>query len=391
MTVTAGPPIHDTIDALSAEELKWPVIVIGAGIAGTCVAASLASKGVQVLLVDKGRPPRNKTCGCCMNLRAVRGLDRLGLLETVSALAPRAIDGMILLRGEAKAAIPFPKQGALSPIAVSRIALDRALLAAAISRGAHFLGDTRVISSRLEGDHRVVRVRASDGYSAVLKAGIVVACDGLGSGLARGAELDLPHLENAKVGASAIFEPNAFDLPSGKIIMATGDSGYVGVVQLEDARWNVAAALHADALKEGISHMIARLLDECRISHPDISATKWTTCPKLGREVIRPWTDRMLLAGDSSGYIEPITGEGMAWAVAAAESAAAVACEPWSDSSGKEYGRAWTRRVATSRKAVRSASALLDRGWMATGAIRTLGAIPSAGKALGESLNQDPR
>jgi len=384
-------PVQDTIATSEAAQRMWPVVVVGGGVAGTCVAAGIAARGIGVLLIDKGRAPRNKTCGCCMNLRAMRGLERLGLLEPVLALNPPTLSGMILLRGTAHARIPFPKQGGHAPIAVSRLALDRVLVASAISRGAHFLGESRVISSRLEGDHRIVRVRASDGQSVVLRAGIVVACDGLGSALAREAGLDLPQVESGKIGASTILDSAAFSLATDQITMATGNAGYVGVVALEDGRWNVAAAMHADAAKVGISESVSRLLSDCGIAGPDLGQIKWTTCPRLGREVSKPWAERLLLAGDSSGYIEPITGEGMAWAVAAAESAAAIAAEPWRDASGKAYARAWTRRVASSRKAVRGASALLDHSWIAKGAIRTLGAIPSAGRVLGDSLNQDPR
>lgn len=388
---SARSPIADSIELSKAAESTWQVIVVGGGVAGTCAAAALATQGVRVLLLDKGRAPRNKTCGCCMNLRAVRGLHRLGLKEVLDALAPREIHGMHIIRGNTSAAIPFPIMKGIRPIAVSRIALDHALLSAAISRGAHFLGETRVVSTTHEVGRRVVRVRAPEGRAETLHAEVVLACDGLGSTLAREAELDLPQLERGKIGASAVFPEGAFRLPADKITMATGDLGYAGVVQLEDGTWNVAAALHADSLKDGVSQVIAQLLRECAIGAPDLTATKWTTCPRLGREVTRPWAERMLLAGDSSGYIEPITGEGMAWAIAAAESAAACASEPWNSGTGRAYERDWNRRVASSRKAVMGASRILDRGWVAERAIKTLGAMPSMGEALGRALNQDPQ
>jgi flavin-dependent dehydrogenase len=45
----------------------WQVVIVGAGVAGAYVAARLAHAGVSVLLVDRGRFPRNKVCGACLS------------------------------------------------------------------------------------------------------------------------------------------------------------------------------------------------------------------------------------------------------------------------------------------------------------------------------------
>src|SRR5262249_15538125 len=53
------------------------VVVVGAGPAGCPAAAPLPAAGASVLLVDKARPPRYKTCGGGVVLRAARraGID----------------------------------------------------------------------------------------------------------------------------------------------------------------------------------------------------------------------------------------------------------------------------------------------------------------------------
>src|SRR4051794_30141701 len=57
----------------------WDVLVVGGGPAGAAAAAWLADRGHRVLVVEKKRFPREKTCGDGLTPRAVRQLHDLGL------------------------------------------------------------------------------------------------------------------------------------------------------------------------------------------------------------------------------------------------------------------------------------------------------------------------
>ena len=67
-----------------------PDVVVGAGPAGSATAYHLARAGVRTLLIDKSDFPRDKVCGDCLSPRAQQGLQRMGLLEAVTAEARRA-------------------------------------------------------------------------------------------------------------------------------------------------------------------------------------------------------------------------------------------------------------------------------------------------------------
>ncbi len=69
--------IHDHLQS------PWDVTVIGAGPAGSIAAAAIAEAGFAVLLVDKNRFPREKTCGDGLNHDSVRFLDSIGYLDAV--------------------------------------------------------------------------------------------------------------------------------------------------------------------------------------------------------------------------------------------------------------------------------------------------------------------
>src|SRR5437016_12531817 len=64
----------------SAPRAIWDVLIVGAGPAGSIAAFHLAARGHAVLLLDKKRFPRNKTCGDGLLSDALRVLERVGLL-----------------------------------------------------------------------------------------------------------------------------------------------------------------------------------------------------------------------------------------------------------------------------------------------------------------------
>ena len=63
---------------------NWDVLVVGGGPAGAAAAFWLAEAGHRVLVVEKKRFPREKTCGDGLTPRAVRQLHDMGLAEPLS-------------------------------------------------------------------------------------------------------------------------------------------------------------------------------------------------------------------------------------------------------------------------------------------------------------------
>src|SRR5437868_2359777 len=117
------------------------VLVVGGGPAGASTAWHLARAGVDVLVLDRARFPRDKTCAECLSPETARLLDAMGALGTLSDVGAK-LRGMIvrapngaLIRGTFDAAHGFhaPRDYGL---AVSRRVLDAALLARARAAGA---------------------------------------------------------------------------------------------------------------------------------------------------------------------------------------------------------------------------------------------------------------
>lgn len=69
------------------------VVVVGGGPAGAAAALTLARGGVDVLVLDAARFPRDKACGDALGLDCYRELEILGLLPRVRAVARATFHG----------------------------------------------------------------------------------------------------------------------------------------------------------------------------------------------------------------------------------------------------------------------------------------------------------
>src|SRR5260221_12460281 len=106
--------------------------------------------------------------------------------------------------------------------------------------------------------------------------------------------------------------------------MAVGRHGYVGLVRVEDGLLNIAAAVAPEFIK-GHGHpsrALATIVEEA--GFPAIPALAEADCQgtlPLTRRTTPTAARRVLVLGDAAGYVEPFTGEGMAWALSAAVAA----------------------------------------------------------------------
>ncbi|QJU53201.1 FAD-dependent monooxygenase [Herbiconiux sp. KACC 21604] len=119
------------------EHLVWDVIVVGAGPAGSSAARAAASAGASVLLVDRARFPRYKTCG--------GGLlgESLALLPPAAArtVESRVPDTLVTHRFGR----PFRLRRPSPYLAmVRRQQFDQALVDAAVEAGARFVDGVTV-------------------------------------------------------------------------------------------------------------------------------------------------------------------------------------------------------------------------------------------------------
>lgn len=301
---------------------RWDVVVVGAGPAGAVTAHALAGRGVSVLLVDRAEFPRTKVCGSCLTPRALGLLAHAGLGHLPDRLGAVSLDRLQLAAGGRRASLRLP-----GGVALSRTALDAALVDEARARGVHFLPGTRASLGDVAGETRLVRLHR-DGSSVVACARLVIAADGLGGRLLHGDRREVA--ADSRLGAGVLCTNADHAYEPGTIYMACGHAGYVGLVRVEDGRLDIAAAFDASAVTAagGLGQLASAVLREAGLpAVPTLESQPWKGTPALTRRAATLGAERVLVVGDAAGYVEPFTGEGIAWAFAAAIAVVPLALE----------------------------------------------------------------
>lgn len=369
------------------EELRgdWDVVVVGAGVAGTMSALHLARSKLRVLLVEKSHWPRDKVCGGCLNAAAVRALTAAG----IHLQSGHGYTGMHLGCRERVANLPLPEGQA-----ISRNRLDAILADHAINSGAWFVSETRASPGNTHSAHREVLLR-SGSQTRTITARLVLDCSGLASRLLSGIEWRVA--PRARIGMATSVRQMSESYHAGVIHMACARHGYVGLVRAEDGITNIAAAVDptwcadmggpAEAIRSILATAGFPAIDGLRELH-------WHGTPQLTRTRRALGADRVLILGDAAGYVEPFTGEGMAWAITDAASVLPLARESvarWENSIIARWSAVHSRNLRARQRVCRGVSHLLRHPRLLSAALPVLNAAPAVISPLSAWLNRDLR
>ena len=363
----------------------WDVIVVGAGPAGSMIAYELSRLGKKALLLDRRAFPRWKVCGATLNHGCQAVLDRAGLGDLLETSGARSLDTLHL--GGWAHDVEVPLDGT---VALSRVIFDSALIRAATEAGALFLQETVVKPGRLVEGGRTLLVGIGDNQVEITGK-IVIAADGLSSGLMAGAGVPSKPLHSGKrplIGLGAVLPVQTPGFPAGVIHMAVGNEGYVGFVRVEDGSLNAAAAVSPSALRaaESPTSLINSLLRQAGwLEIEEASDLSWTGTPELTRSPSRPGAERLFAVGDAGGYVEPFTGEGMYWALAGASLLAPLAVlgtEEWTTSLLDDWTALQARLIGRAQRLCQASAWVLARPPLARLSIRVLEASPRLARGL---------
>jgi geranylgeranyl reductase family protein len=362
------------------------VLIVGAGPAGSVAATVLARSGARVRLLDRAVFPRDKLCGDTINPGTLAMLTRLALAGDIESRG-RRVDGMVVT-GEGGVSIEGRYPEGRHGIALVRRDLDWMLLQHAIRAGASF--DAGVAAREAivaEGDAgALVRgvIVSSGGRSHELRAPVVIAADGRRSAIAFGLRLSHHPHRPKRWAVGAYFEAKAEPSSFGEMHIRRGR--YIGVAPIGAGLINICvvkpwSGANCDfgdpptLLRREIAAQPA-LRDRfsgCEPVRPPVMLGPLAV--DAGREAI----DGLLVAGDAAGFVDPMTGDGLRFAVRGGELAAAAALE------ALEHG--WNG-VHARLAAVRSRE--FAAKWRFNRALRALVASPSAVRAAAAGARLAP-
>ncbi len=303
------------------------VIVVGGGPAGSTTASLLASRGHDVLVLDRARFPREKPCAEYMSPGVEDVLRRVGVWDDVAAEPHARPRGMRIMTGRSSFLLSYPDGSRCrAALGIDRPTFDRVLLDHARSCGASVREDSHVLRVLTE-DGRVVGVRARtpDGEREY-RSRFVVGADGLRSVVSRSLGLDTRSRAPRRLGLVARYR-GARDIAAGGE-MHVGRGFYCGLAPVGGDLINVglvvplAAKPRGDSIARFFERWLERLPHGLESLHAACRVTPIHGMGSLARRVSRSAGPGYLLVGDAAGFLDPFTGEGVYRALRGAELAA---------------------------------------------------------------------
>jgi len=286
---------------------SFDVAIVGGGPAGLATAIGARLAGLSVIVLDRREPPVEKACGEGLMPDAAACLARLGVCLLPGDSHP--IRGIRYVDGEVVASGTFPGAPGLG---VRRLALHRALVARAAEVGAELRWGVPVRGLSTSG------LETAEGTVA---ARYVVGADGLLSEVRRWAGLDGPPVPPGRHRRFGVRRHYAMPPWSDRVEVHWGPGCEAYVTPVSPGEIGVAMLWSGPA--RGFDDLLGRFPAlAARLAGAPQASRDRGAGPLLQqvRGVVR---GPVALVGDASGYVDAITGEGLA--VAFHQAAALVA------------------------------------------------------------------
>jgi geranylgeranyl reductase family protein len=335
------------------------VIVVGAGPSGSTAAFYLAQAGLNVLLIEKSRFPRDKVCGDGLTPRAVKSLVAMGVDVSEEAgwlrnKGLRVIGGGMRLELDWPELSSWPGYGLVRP----RSSLDEQLARRAQAAGAKLLEGTTVTGPVRNDNGRIVGVETTAEAEEKSKpesrsdnterargsirryhARVVVAADGNSSRLS--VAMGLRKRDDRPMGVAVRsyytsprhkddYLESWLDLWDGRRLLP----GYGWIFGMGDGTSNVGLGMlnTSDAFgktdyRELLKRWLRSMPEEWGYVEENRTEPVRGAALPMGFNRTPQYHQGLLLAGDAAGMVNPFNGEGIAYAMESGELLARVVAQ----------------------------------------------------------------
>ncbi len=276
--------------------VKFDVVVVGGGPAGTSTARFLAKKGVKVLIIEKRKLPRFKLCAGCLSARIAPLLPRGWESEILNTIR----GGFLGFRGQR-----FHHRVSSEPVAyiVDRKSFDFFLVESASREGVEVWEETEFIEFEDKGR---LYVRTNRGG---VETDFIVGADGFYTKVGRqlGYKKDKFFRSIEFWADGDLREEVVIDIGVVKRgygwIFPKGDKVSVGLATV--GRGNLLKALKVYVNRH-------RFLDGVSVN----KVMGWMIPFAISKEDLHLGRDRVFLVGDAANMVDPLLGEGIYYGVA---------------------------------------------------------------------------
>ena len=280
------------------------VLIIGAGPAGTGAAVTLARAGVDCLLIDKTTFPREKLCGGLITGRCLTLIKNVFDLEYDAGILGSSRDINLTLNGETLSRITDHTTLHFT----MRRDFDHWLLNRAIARGAK----TQLGVAITEISENAVTL--ADG--TIITFDILIGCDGVNSTVAK--YLFGQSFNPKTIGFGLEVEAPLPNNQPVEIDFGGADWGYAWAFPKHKSVTIGVGGIHAknSDMKQRLNDFLAgQGIDPttCKVKGQYIPFGDYRRAPGRGH---------IIVCGDAAGLVDPITGEGIGYAIQSGAAAA---------------------------------------------------------------------
>jgi len=306
------------------EVLTYDVIVVGAGPAGATAAHECTKMGLSALILEKEALPREKPCGGAVMYRALRLIDG----KVPKHVVEQRIHGLRFLLPGGKVA-EF-RSNKLMGITVFRDRFDEFLARRAERAGAELIESARV--TNVSVSQHSARVELADGRE--YRSEYLLGADGVNSVVSRALGLRPKRKDLLKVGLG--MESDFYVGEEGVAKATDGNPSILEICPSENqicygwifpkkehlAIGVAGSGVHMRDLRTKFDEFCRKT--ESRLGIP-LNLEKRRTF-FIGGDGLRSKnvTERAILIGDAAGFVDPMMGEGIAYAMQSAVCAVSV-------------------------------------------------------------------
>ncbi len=309
----------------------FDIVIVGGGPAGSSCAMFCALAGLQTIVLEREKFPREKVCGDCLNPSCWPVLERLSLAQAVRNLPHSRLTSVKFIATDGHEVIVDLPIGQNCELSVKRSLFDDLLLRRARELGTDVRAQT-VVTALSKGSSWKIETAAGETFHARM----LIGADGRNSTVARLCNL-LPRPTRERVALQAhVPLPGNF---GNRIVLQFLPEGYSGQAPVNESELNLCLV--------GMPATISGLRRWAE-SHFEITPDQvWRTITPLTRLPVHCVHEDLFFIGDAARVVEPFTGEGIYYALRSGELAAHAIAKTFRghdrQSALREFARAYAK------------------------------------------------
>jgi geranylgeranyl reductase family protein len=302
---------------------RYDVAVIGSGPSGSTAAKRCSEQGLRTILIEKRKIPRPKPCGGCVLLRALKQIDQ----QIPESIIDQQVRGFRFY-SKTLASVTLKSEVSVG-ITTTRDKFDAFLTKLAVDSGTKLCQSDELTDISINKEGVLCKLKSND----LILAKVIIGADGANSIVAQKSGIRQKWANN-EVGlcleTTVPLEKSEMEKIDPDILEFYFSDIRLGYVWFFPKKFSVSlgiggtlASLHKPM---EILNDFCSTISQIKKVKLQVSGYNAHLAPTGGfkRRLV---TDRVILVGDAAGFIDPLTGEGIYYAIRSGQLAAFACAE----------------------------------------------------------------